>query len=55
MLDPESLGTLDTVQFDRSLGHETLRRAEPSGLAVGEDNLYMTLEGEPLLVQIEKP
>lgn len=55
VLDPESLRTLDAVQFDRFLGREALRRAGPSGLAVGEGNLYMTLEGEPLWVQIEKP
>ena len=55
VLDPENLRTLETVEFDRFLDREALERAEPSGLAVGEKNLYLTFEGEPFLVQIEKP
>lgn len=55
VLDTKNLKTLETVDFDRSLDREALKRAEPSGLAVGEDALYLTLEGEPVLVQIQKP
>lgn len=54
VLDPENLKTLTTVDFGRALAREDLERAEPSGLAVGEDNLYVTLEGEPFLLQVEK-
>ncbi len=53
-LDPESLETRASVNFDKSLGQEALKKADPSGVAVGEDNLYLTLQGEPFLVQIEK-
>ncbi len=55
VLDPENLRTLETVEFDRFLDREALKRAEPSGLAVGEKNVYLTFEGEPFLMQIEKP
>ena len=55
VLDPENLRTLETLEFDRFLDREALERAEPSGLAVGGKNLYLTFEGEPFLVQIEKP
>lgn len=53
VLDPESLETLSTVDFDRFLNRKTLERAEPSGLAVAQDNLYLTLEGVPFLLQIK--
>ena len=43
------------MEFDRFLDRGALKRAEPSGLAVGEKSLYLTLEGEPFLVQVEKP
>ncbi len=55
VFDTQDLQTLEVVEFDRFLDREVLERAEPSGLAVGEDRVYVTLEGEPFLVQIEKP
>jgi hypothetical protein len=55
VFDPEGLETLETVEFERELGRRGLEQAEPSGLAVGEDSVYVTLAGEPFLVQIEKP
>lgn len=54
VLDPGNLKTRENVNFDESLERESLKKAEPSGIAVGKDNLYLTLEGEPFLVQIEK-
>lgn len=55
VLDPGNLKTRENVNFDESLERESLKKAEPSGIAVGKDNLYLTLDGEPSLVQIEKP
>lgn len=55
VFDPENLKTLETVEFDRYLDRKALERAEPSGMAVGEDHVYVTLAGKPFLVQIEKP
>ncbi len=53
--DAESLETLETVEFDRYLDRRAPEGAEPSGVAVGEDYVFVTLAGEPFLLQIEKP
>jgi hypothetical protein len=55
VLTPDSLKTLSTVDFGRFLDRKTLEQAAPSGLAVAQDNLYLTLEGVPFLMQIKKP
>ena len=55
VLDSE---TLETVQKTMELGpivaQVSLEEAEPSGLVVGEENVSVTLEGEPYVLLIEK-
>ena len=55
VLDAGNLETLHTVDFGESLERKALGRAAPSGLAVGEDHVYVALDGEPFLVRVEKP
>ena len=52
MLDSQ---TLETVEFIPILHGENLEGSKPSGLAVGEGTVYVTLEGEPYLLLVEKP
>ncbi len=46
---------VDTIRFRRVLDSEALESASLSGLAVGDDRVYLTLEGEPYVVSIDKP
>jgi hypothetical protein len=55
VLDSETLETVETVELDPILEGENLEDAEPSGLAIGEGTVYVTLEGEPYVLHIEKP
>jgi hypothetical protein len=55
VLDPESLETVETVEFGPLVAQEDLEQAEPSGMAVGGENVFVTLEGEPYVLLIEKP
>ena len=50
ILDAESLETRRTVNFDQSLDQQALRDAGISGLAVTDESVYVSLEGEPYLV-----
>ena len=55
VLDSETLEMVETVEFGPSVAQENLEQAEPSGLAVGEENVYVTLKGEPYVLLLEKP
>lgn len=55
VLDPASLEPRRTVEFATELERGSLEGAALSGLAVAEDALYLTLEGEPFVVRIRKP
>ena len=55
VLDSESLETVETVEIGPLVAQEGLEQAEPSGLTVGEENVYVTLKGEPYVLFIEKP
>lgn len=56
VLDSESLETVETVEIGPLVAQEGLdEQAEPSGLTVGEENVYVTLKGEPYVLLIEKP
>ncbi len=46
---------VDTIEFRKTLDSEPLRSAPLSGLAVGDDRVYLALKGEPYLVSIAKP
>lgn len=54
-LDPATLESLQTVSFKDSLEQEALENADPSGVALGEESVYLTLDGEPYMLQIERP
>ncbi len=55
VLDSETLKTVETVQLGPIVTLENLEEAEASGLAVGEESIYVTLKNEPYLLLIEKP
>lgn len=55
VLDSETLDTVETVELGPLVAQENIEEAEPSGLAVGEEDVYVTLEGEPYVLLIEKP
>ncbi len=55
VLDSETLETVETVKLGPIVAQESLEEAEPSDLVVGEENVYVTLEGEPYVLLIEKP
>lgn len=55
VLDSETLDTVETVEFGSLVAQEDIEEAEPSGLAVGEEDVYVTLAGEPYVLLIEKP
>lgn len=49
------LQTVESVEFRRPLEKESLREAPLSGVAAGEESVYMTLGGEPYVLSVEKP
>ena len=55
VLDAETLDTVETVELGPILEEESLGEAVASGLAVGEHNVFVTLEGEPYVLLIERP
>jgi hypothetical protein len=55
VLDSETLEIVETMEFGPILQGENLEGSKPSGLAVGEGTVYVTLEGEPYLLLVEKP
>jgi hypothetical protein len=50
-----SFSIVDTIDFRTALDREALRSAPLSGLAVGDDRVYLALKGEPYVVSIAKP
>ena len=55
VLDSETLETIETVEFGPFLEGENLEGTGPSGLAVGAEDVHVTLEGEPYVLLLEKP
>lgn len=55
VLDSETLDPVETVELGPLLAQEDLQEARPSGLAVGAEDVYVTLEGEPYVLLVEKP
>jgi hypothetical protein len=53
--DDNKFSIVDTIDFRRPLEGDVLQRAPLSGLAVGDDRVYLTLEGEPYVLSITKP
>ncbi|MDP9474337.1 MAG: hypothetical protein M3R38_01325 [Actinomycetota bacterium] len=55
VLRREDLSVEETVDFRESLEDEALKSAPVSGMAVGEENVYLTLEGQPYVLSVDKP
>lgn len=55
VLRQEDLSVEETVDFREPLQDEALRRAPISGMAVGEENVYLTLEGQSYVLSVDKP
>ena len=56
-LDPATLETIRSVELSSAEGEATGSGAdvEPSGIAVGEEGVFVTLRGEPRVLLIAKP
>lgn len=50
----DNLDVLETVEFRSTLAEQSLGDARISGMAVAGDRIYLTLEGEPYILSIEK-
>jgi hypothetical protein len=51
----ETLESVDSVAFGPLLERESVRPANCSGMTVGAEEVYLTLEGEPYMLSVEKP
>lgn len=49
------LRTVETVDLRRPLEEESLEEAPLTGIAVGEERVYLTLSEEPYVLSVEKP
>jgi len=54
-LDPESLDVVYTAEFGERMLDDISGRPVPSGMAFSGENVYLTLEGEPYVVEVDKP
>ncbi len=50
-----SFSTVDTIDFRDAVANDALEDAPLSGIAVGENHVYLSFEDEPYLVSIAKP
>jgi hypothetical protein len=51
----ETLEPIDSVEFGPLLEREGVRPSDISGITVGAEDVYLTLEGEPYLLSVKKP
>jgi hypothetical protein len=51
----ETLEPIDSVAFGPLLERESVRPSDISGMTVGAEEIYLTLEGEPYVLSVEKP
>jgi len=51
----DTMQVVGSVDFRRYLKQESLKDAKVSGMTVGEKRVYLTLEGAPYVLSIEKP
>ncbi len=51
----EDLSVEEVVEFRGPLPAGALKNAPVSGMAVGKDNAYLTLEGQPYALSVDKP
>jgi hypothetical protein len=50
-----TLEPVDSVAFGPLLERESVRPSDISGMTVGAEEVYLTLEGEPYVLSVEKP
>lgn len=50
-----ALRVVKRVPYRRALHGAKVKHAAPSGIAVGDERVYLTLRGEPYMVSIDKP
>jgi hypothetical protein len=53
-LEPQSLEIVYRAEFGEPMREAVSGRAVPSGITFSEDNAYLTLEGEPYIVEVGK-
>jgi hypothetical protein len=51
----ETLEPIESVAFGPVLGREEVAPASISGMTVGDEEIYLTLEGEPYVLSVKKP
>jgi hypothetical protein len=51
----ETLEPVESVAFGPVLGREGVRPANFSGMTVGAEDVYLTLEGEPYVLSVKRP
>ncbi len=55
VLDGDGLKPIASVDLRPALNRKSIAKANLSGLAVGEEHVYLTLERKPYVLQVEKP
>ena len=55
VLRREDLSVEETVDFREPIEDEALKSAPVSGMAVGKENVYLTLTGQPYALSVDKP
>ena len=51
----ETLEPVDSVAFGPLLERENVRPSDITGITVGAEEVYLTLEGEPYVLSVKKP
>jgi len=51
----DTMQIVGSVDFRRYLKQRSLEDAKVSGMTVGEERIYLTLEGEPYVLSVDKP
>lgn len=54
-IEYDTMQVVGSVDFRRPLKEEALKEAKVSGMTVGEERVYLTLEGEPYALSVKKP
>ncbi|PLS86525.1 MAG: hypothetical protein CYG60_06775, partial [Actinobacteria bacterium] len=55
VLRREDLSVEESVDFREPIEDEALKRAPVSGMAAGKENVYLTIDGQPYVLSVDKP
>jgi hypothetical protein len=55
VLDGEDLKPIASVDLEPALNRESIAEVNLSGLAIGEERVFLTLEGKPYVLLVRKP